>query len=87
MTKTTIMLLAAAGMAVGSIAVAPAAGAEICSSPDGARFTMGLCADIPDDQNAGDAIESSMLPYSLGEVPCFTIEGTAYYTPPGQPCA
>ncbi|MBI3216855.1 MAG: hypothetical protein HYZ38_23815 [Mycobacterium sp.] len=85
MTRTTMLLLAA-GLTVGSIAIAPIAGAEICTGPAGARYTEGQCADIPEDQTAGTAIESSPLPYTFGEVPCFTQEGIAYYTPPGQPC-
>ena len=25
-------------------------------------------------------------PYVMGEVPCYTVEGVPYYTPPGDPC-
>jgi hypothetical protein len=25
-------------------------------------------------------------PHYLGEIPCYTVEGVPYYTPPGDPC-
>ncbi|MCU1699693.1 MAG: hypothetical protein JWR34_5756, partial [Mycobacterium sp.] len=34
----------------------------------------------------GVAIASAANPYVVGEVPCYTVEGVPYYTPPGDPC-
>jgi hypothetical protein len=35
---------------------------------------------------AGAAIAAAHAPYVPGEVPCYTVEGVPYYTPPGDPC-
>jgi hypothetical protein len=32
------------------------------------------------------AIASATDPYIPGEIPCYTVEGVPYYTPPGDPC-
>jgi hypothetical protein len=44
---------------------------------------VGGCTDV-----AGDAvaIAAATDPYVPGEVPCYTVEGVPYYTPPGDPC-
>jgi hypothetical protein len=34
----------------------------------------------------GAAIAAATDPYIPGEIPCYTVEGVPYYTPPGDPC-
>jgi hypothetical protein len=82
-------LIAAGGAAVlaaMAIAIAPAAQAEICAGADGRHFAAGGCTNIAGDVAAGAAIAAAHTPYVPGEVPCYTVEGVPYYTPPGQPC-
>ena len=38
------------------------------------------------DVATGAAIAAADNPYVMGEVPCYTVEGVPYYTPPGDPC-
>jgi hypothetical protein len=78
-------LLTAAG-AVAPIAIAPAAQAEVCAGASGRHFAAGGCTHIAGDVAAGVAIASADTPYVPGEIPCYTVEGVPYYTPPGDPC-
>jgi len=100
MKKYTSMIAAATALgaplilaAVGSL---PTASAEICAGVHGRFVGVAGCgapiahiatgAAIVGGVAAGAAIESSAVPYVAGEVPCYTVEGVPYYTPPGQPC-
>lgn len=82
MKKLAAALLMAAAAAVAPIAIAPVAQADICAGAHGRHAAVGGCTNI-----AGDvAIASADTPYVPGEVPCYTVEGVPYYTPPGDPC-
>jgi hypothetical protein len=41
---------------------------------------------IAGDVATGAAIAAAHVPYVPGEIPCYTVEGVPYYTPPGDPC-
>ncbi len=86
MNKLAAGLLAAMAMAVGPVVFAPAANAEICAGASGRHFAAGGCTHIAGDVAVGAAIAAAHVPYVPGEIPCYTVEGVPYYTPPGQPC-
>lgn len=89
MIKCTALLSAAlfgGALAFTSLSTAPAAKAEICAGADGRHVAVGGCTHIAGDVVAGAAIASAATPYVDGEVPCYTVEGAPYYTPPGDPC-
>ena len=85
MKKLAAALLTVGAAAVAPIAIAPVAQAEICAGAHGRHVGVGGCTNIAGDV-AAVAIASSAVPYVPGEVPCFTVEGVPYYTPPGDPC-
>jgi hypothetical protein len=86
MKKLAAVLLFATATAVAPIVIAPAANADICAGAGGRHFAAGGCTNIAGDVAAGAAIEAAHVPYAWGEVPCYTVEGVPYYTPPGYPC-
>ena len=86
MKKLAAVLVTAAAAAIVPVAIAPAANAEICAGADGRHFAAGGCTHIAGDVAVGAAIAAAHTPYVWGEVPCYTVEGVPYYTPPGQPC-
>jgi hypothetical protein len=86
MKKLAAGLFAATAMAVAPIAVAPVAHADICAGAHGRHVGVGGCTNVAGDVAAGAAIASAATPYVPGEVPCYTVEGVPYYTPPGDPC-
>jgi hypothetical protein len=45
---------------------------------------IGGCTNVAGDVAA--AIVSQAYPYVPNEIPCYTVEGVPYYTPPGDPC-
>jgi hypothetical protein len=47
---------------------------------------VGGCTDIAGDVATGVAVAAATDPYIPGEIPCYTVEGVPYYTPPGDPC-
>ncbi|OKH73280.1 hypothetical protein [Mycolicibacterium obuense] len=82
--------LVAAPLATASLLNAPTAAADICAGVHG-RFVgvEGCGAPIANGVEAGvaaAAIASSAVPYVPGEIPCYTVEGVPYFTPPGDPC-
>lgn len=85
MKKLAAALLMSTAAAVAPIAIAPVAQADICAGAHGRHVGVGGCTNIAGDV-AAVAIASSAVPYVPGEVPCYTVEGVPYYTPPGQPC-
>jgi hypothetical protein len=85
MRKLTAALLIAAGAAVVPVAVAPVAQADVCAGAAGRHVAVGGCTNVAGDV-ATVAIASAESPYVPGEVPCYTVEGAPYYTPPGDPC-
>jgi hypothetical protein len=84
MKKLAAVLLTAT--AVAPLVIAPAANADICAGASGRHFAAGGCTNVAGDVAVGTAIAASHVPYTWGEVPCYTVEGVPYYTPPGQPC-
>ena len=85
-------LLAATGLALAPVTFAPVAQADICAGAHG-RFVgvEGCGAPIAHIATGaaiagGVAVESAAVPYVPGEIPCYTVEGVPYYTPPGNPC-
>ncbi|CDO05622.1 hypothetical protein BN977_00396 [Mycolicibacterium cosmeticum] len=87
--RTTSVLLAtgfATAAALFPLISAPAAGADVCAGADGRHFAAGGCTDIAGDVATGAAIAAAHVPYVPGEVPCYTVEGVPYFTPPGDPC-
>lgn len=92
MRKHTTTLLAAAALVAAPLAIAPIvsapiASAEICAGAHG-RFVgvEGCGAPVARGVEAGVAIAAADHPYVWGEIPCYTVEGVPYYTPPGDPC-
>ena len=86
MSKLAAGLLAAVAMAVAPMVLAPVADAEICAGAGGRHFAAGGCTNVAGDIAVGTAIAAAHVPYVPGEIPCYTVEGVPYYTPPGQPC-
>jgi hypothetical protein len=91
MRKHTVTLLAAATLIAAPLAItpiisAPTAGADVCASAGGRHFSAGGCTNIAGDVAVGTAIAAQHVPYVPGEIPCYTVEGVPYFTPPGQPC-
>jgi hypothetical protein len=88
--RTAIVLsanvLSAAAMTFVPIATAPTANADICAGAHGRHFAAGGCTNIAGDVATGAAIAAATDPYIPGEIPCYTVEGVPYYTPPGDPC-
>ncbi|CPR93586.1 Uncharacterised protein [Mycobacteroides abscessus subsp. abscessus] len=87
---TTLLATAAfiaAPLAIAPILAAPTASADICAGVHG-RFVgvAGCGAPVARAVGAGVAIAAATDPYIPGEIPCYTVEGVPYYTPPGQPC-
>ncbi|MGX9670292.1 hypothetical protein [Mycobacterium sp. HM-7] len=78
--------LMGAALAVTPLLAAPTAGADVCASAGGRHFSAGGCTNIAGDVAVGTAIAAAHEPYVTGEVPCYTVEGVPYYTPPGAPC-
>ena len=73
------------GMGIMPFAVAPAANADVCAGAHGRFVGVGGCTNVARDVTAV-AIASSHVPYFPGEIPCYTVEGVPYFTPPGDPC-
>ena len=87
MKKLAVALLTPMAMAVVPVAIAPVAHADICAGAHGRHFAAGGCTPgIAGDVVAGAAIAAATHPYVPGDVPCYTVEGVPYYTPPGDPC-
>ncbi len=86
MKKLAAVLLTTGAMAALPFAVAPAAQADICAGAGGRHVAVGGCTNVAGDVARGVAIASSDNPYVWGEIPCYTVEGVPYYTPPGDPC-
>ena len=86
MKKLAAALLTVGAAAVAPIAIAPAAQADICAGAGGRHVSVGGCTNVAGDVARGVAIASAATPYVPGEVPCYTVEGVPYYTPPGDPC-
>jgi hypothetical protein len=85
MKKRAATLLTACALAVAPLVIAPTATADICAG-DGRHFAAGGCTNIAGDIATGAAIAAAHVPYVPGEIPCYTVEGVPYYTPPGDPC-
>jgi hypothetical protein len=85
MKKLAAVLLTSAAMGALPFAVAPAAQADVCAGAGGRHVSVGGCTNIAGDVTRV-AIASQDTPYVWGEVPCYTVEGVPYYTPPGDPC-
>ena len=47
---------------------------------------MNGCTNIAGDVAVGTAVAAAHVPYVPGEIPCYTVEGVPYFTPPGDPC-
>ena len=86
MRKLAAALLTATAMGALPFAVAPAAQADVCAGASGRHVAVGGCTNVAGDVARGAAIASADTPYVWGEVPCYTVEGVPYYTPPGDPC-
>jgi Ethanolamine utilization protein EutJ (predicted chaperonin) len=86
MKKLAAGLLATAAMAALPVVMAPTAQADICGGVGGRHVAVGGCTNVAGDVARGVAIASADTPYVWGEVPCYTVEGVPYYTPPGDPC-
>ncbi len=81
-----IGLATALSTVVVPVAVTPVANADICAGAGGRHFAAGGCTNVAGDVAAGAAIAAAHVPYVPGEIPCYTVEGVPYYTPPGDPC-
>lgn len=84
--KRTAILISIAGLALAPIVVAAPASADVCAGADGRHFAAGGCTNVVGDVAVGAAIAAQHVPYVPGEVPCYTVEGVPYFTPPGDPC-
>jgi hypothetical protein len=85
MKKLTAALLMTM-MAVAPFVVIPAANADICAGAHGRHVGVGGCTNVVGDVATGVAIAAATDPFIPGEIPCYTVEGVPYYTPPGDPC-
>ncbi len=85
MKKLATLLVMATGMALAPMALAPAAQADVCAAAGGRHVSVGGCTNVAGDA-AAVAIASQDYPYVPNEVPCYTVQGTPYFTPPGYPC-
>ncbi|ANE78363.1 hypothetical protein A7U43_02530 [Mycobacterium adipatum] len=84
---TTLLTGALLGASAAILVVsAPTAGADVCAGVDGRHFAAGGCTNVAGDVAAGAAIAAVHTPYFPGEIPCYTVEGVPYFTPPGYPC-
>ena len=81
-----LLTAAAMTMAIAPFAIAPPASADVCAGAHGRHVAVGGCTNVVGDVATGVAIASADNPYIPGEVPCYTVEGVPYYTPPGDPC-
>ena len=79
------VLVMASGMALAPMALAPVAQADVCAAAGGRHVSVGGCTNVAGDA-AAVAIVSQDYPYVPNEIPCYTAQGTPYYTPPGEPC-
>jgi hypothetical protein len=86
MKKLVAVLFSASAMALAPLAVAPVAQADICAGAAGRHVAVGGCTNVVGDVARGAAIAAATDPYIPGEIPCYTVEGVPYYTPPGDPC-
>jgi hypothetical protein len=86
LTTTLAATLLSATAVFAPILAAPTAGADVCAGVDGRHFAAGGCTNVVGDVAVGAAIAAVHVPYFPGEIPCYTVEGVAYYTPAGQPC-
>jgi hypothetical protein len=86
MKKLAAALLTALATAIVPCATVPMAHADVCAGANGRHFAAGGCTNVAADVAAGTAIAAAHTPYVMGEVPCYTVEGVPYYTPPGDPC-
>jgi hypothetical protein len=85
MRKLAAVLVMASGMVLAPMAVTPVAQADVCAGASGRHVAVGGCTNVAGDV-ATAAIVSQDHPYNWGEIPCYTVEGVPYYTPPGDPC-
>lgn len=85
MKKLATLLVMATGMTLAPMALAPAAQADVCAAAGGRHVSVGGCTNVAGDA-AAVAIASQDYPYVPNEVPCYTVQGTPYFTPPGYPC-
>lgn len=86
MKKLAAVLLMTTAMGAAPFVVAPAANAEICAGAAGRHVAVGGCTNVAGDVARGVAIASQDYAYFPGEIPCYTVEGVPYFTPPGYPC-
>jgi hypothetical protein len=86
MKKMAATLLMSSALAIAPFAVAPAAQADVCGGASGRHVAVGGCTNVAGDVARGAAIASATDPYVPDEIPCYTVEGVPYYTPPGDPC-
>ena len=86
MKKLAVALVTAGAAMAAPIAIAPISQADVCAGAHGRHFAAGGCTNVAGDVATGVAIAHAMNPYVPGEVPCYTVEGVPYYTPPGDPC-
>ena len=85
MKKLAAVVLIASGMALAPAVSAPVSQADVCAAAGGRHVSVGGCTNVAGDA-AAIAIASQDTPYVPNEVPCYTVQGTPYYTPPGEPC-
>ena len=69
----------AVAMAGAPVVFAPAAHADACAAWHGRHLDAGGCTDA-----LGHAV--LLVPAFVGQPPCYTPDGQAYYTPDGDPC-
>ncbi len=82
--KLAAVLVMASGMALAPMSFAPLVQADVCAAAGGRHVSVGGCTNVAGDVAA--AIVSQAYPYVPNEIPCYTVEGVPYYTPPGDPC-
>jgi hypothetical protein len=83
--KLAAVLVMASAMTLAPMPLAPAVHADVCAAAGGRHVAVGGCTNVAGDA-AAVAIAAQDNPYVPDEVPCYTVQGTPYYTPPGDPC-
>ena len=93
LTKLIATTFAMVGMACGpfavTLAVTPAANAEVCGAVGGRHVEVGGCSHVVGDVAAGVALANDdewAAQENNGQPPCYTPSGLPYYTPGADPC-
>ena len=81
-----LLTTAAMTMAIAPFVVAPAANADVCAGHTDGTSQWAAAPTSSVTWRPASRSRLPTTPYIPGEIPCYTVEGVPYYTPPGDPC-